>query len=212
MERAYLEIIFLCGIILQIMLLWPHIQNIIVNKPRYYFNKKERRYLIFAGIDFLFLPLIYVFSTWFSWFDYTLPRWLGFPITFLYCFTIWLFYRSYLAFGSNWSPGLEIREGHVLILTGVFKWVRHPMYAAFVATAVLQIFMLQNWFVGPAFLILAAPLYFYRVKREEQQLIRHFGEAYRSYQKQTNALIPKMEQIDLRKIYNKVQFLRKNKG
>jgi len=86
------------------------------------------------------------------------------------------------------------------------------MYAAFVAIAVAQVFMLQNWIVGPAFLILAIPFYLHRVQREERQLIRHFGDEYRVYVEETNALFPKKEQIDFSLIFARLKVRAKNKG
>jgi protein-S-isoprenylcysteine O-methyltransferase Ste14 len=213
MDRAYLEIIFLCGFVLQIILRSYYIQYYVEGKQQRYFNKKERLFLLFIFVGFQLLPIMYVFTTWFSFFDYNLPKWLGFPSTMLYGFGVWLFFRAHADLGQYWSPGLEIKENHQLITTGVFKWVRHPMYAAFVAIAVAQIFMLQNWIVGPAFLLLAIPFYLQRVKREERQLIRHFGNDYSNYMDQTNALFPKKEQIDFKLILSKLKFsFKKNKG
>ncbi|HEY3388326.1 MAG TPA: protein-S-isoprenylcysteine O-methyltransferase, partial [Prolixibacteraceae bacterium] len=205
MDRAYLEIIFLCGFVLQVILRSYYVQYYVEEKHKRYFNKKERLFLLFIFVGFQLLPILYVFTTWFSFFDYNLPKWFGFPATMLFGFGIWLFFRAHADLGKYWSPGLEIKEDHQLIVTGVFKWVRHPMYAAFVAIAVSQVFMLQNWIVGPAFLVLAIPFYLHRVQREERQLIRHFGDDYRAYMADTNALFPKKEQIDLSPLYRKLK-------
>lgn len=205
MDRAYLEIIFLCGMVLQVIMLLPFLPKYIAKKYRVYFNKKERLYLVFVAITYLLLPFIYVFSTWFSWFDYNFPKWFGFPAILLYGFGFWLFFRAYTDLGSSWSPGLEIKEGHKLVTTGLYKWVRHPMYAALGAVAVSQIFILQNGLVGPGFLIVGIPFYMYRVQREEKQLIRYFGEEYGDYRKQTNAIIPKTEQLDFPQIMEKLK-------
>lgn len=202
MDRAYLEIIFLCGFVLQVFLRSYYVQYYATEKDQRHFSKKERLYLLFILLGFQLLPIIYVFSTWFSSFDYNLPKWLGYPSTMLYCFGVWLFFRAHADLGSYWSPGLEIKEDHQLITAGVFKWVRHPMYSAFVVIAIAQIFMLQNYIVGPAFLILAIPFYLYRVKREERQLISHFGNEYLLYKKHTNALFPKRDQINIPPVIN----------
>ncbi len=212
MERAYLEIIYLCGLILQVILVWPFIVDFILKKHSNFFNKKELRFLLYIGIGFIVLPLIYVFSTWFSYFDYNLPKWLGFPSTILYCFGVWLLFTAYKELGPNWSPGPETREDHLLITTGTYKWVRHPIYASYLLISVDQMFMLQNWLVGPAFLLLATPFFLYRVKREEQHLIHYFGDEYLNYKNQTNALLPKMEQFDFEFVVSRLKFLKKNKG
>ena len=194
MERTYLEIIFLCGLVLQVFLSVYFIQNYGEGNRKIYFNKRDRLFLLLLSIGFQFLPLIYVLSSWFSWFDYHLPKWMGIPATLIYCFGVWLFFRAHSDLGDYWSPGLEIKEDHQLITDGVFGFIRHPMYTSFGVIAIAQIFMLQNWIVGPAFLILACPFYLHRVEREERQLIRHFGEDYLNYKNCTNAVFPKKEQ------------------
>ncbi len=213
MDRAYLEIFFLCGMIFQVILMFPYLQNYLKKKYRKYFNKRERLFMIFIAIGYLFLPIIYVFSTWFSWFDFNLPKFLSFLAILLYCFGFWLFFRSYSEMGTSWSPGSEIKAGgHLLITTGLFKWVRHPMYASVGATAIAQLFMLQNWLVGPAFLILTVPFYLYRVKREERELIIHFGDEYLEYKRQTNALFPKWSLIDYSQIISRMKMFIFRKG
>jgi len=205
MGRAFLEIIFLCGMVLQIILRSYYVQYYNPGTNRRYFNKRERLYLFFIFVGFQLLPLIYVFSTWFAFFDYSLPKWMGIPAAFLYCFGVWLFFRSHADLGKYWSPGLEIKEDHQLVTTGVFKWVRHPMYAAFVVIAVAQIFMLQNWVIGPAFLLSAIPFYLQRVKREERMLIKKFGSDYTDYMNRTGEIFPRVEKLPL--LFFQISFL-----
>lgn len=212
MDRAYLEIIFLCGMVLQIILRSYYAQYYDPGENKRYFNKRERLYLLFIFVGFQLLPLIYVFSTWFAFFDYNLPKWMGIPAALLYSFGVWLFFRAHADLGKYWSPGLEIKEEHQLIRTGVFKWVRHPMYAAFVAIAVAQIFMLQNWLIGPAFLLSAIPFYLQRVKREENMLIKKFGSEYLDYIDCTGEVFPKPGSIEIRIPSKFPRFWRKNKG
>lgn len=200
MDRALLEIIFLCGMVLQIILRSYYVQYYNSGPSHRYFNKRERLYLFFIFVGFQLLPLVYVFSTWFAFFDYSLPKWMGIPAALTYMFGVWLFFRSHADLGKYWSPGLEIKEDHQLITDGVFKWVRHPMYAAFVVIAVAQIFMLQNWVIGPAFLLLAIPFYLQRVKREEKMLIKKFGSDYQQYIDRTGEIFPRMEKLTLQLI------------
>ena len=40
--------------------------------------------------------------------------------------------------GLNWSITLEMRKGHELIVHGVYRRIRHPMYAAIFLFAVAQ--------------------------------------------------------------------------
>jgi protein-S-isoprenylcysteine O-methyltransferase Ste14 len=125
---------------------------------------------------------------------------MGIPAAMLYIFGVWLFFRSHADLGKYWSPGLEIKDDHQLITSGVFKWVRHPMYAAFVVIAVAQIFMLQNWVIGPAFLLSAIPFYLQRVKREEKMLIKKFGSDYQEYIDRTGEIFPRIDKFTLQLI------------
>ena len=211
MERTYLEIIFLCGLILQVILLLPHLQDFFPIKYMNYFNKRERLYLLFVCIGFQLLPLIYILSSWFSWFDYNLPKWTGLPALVLYFLGYWLFFRAYTDLGTSWSPGWKIKGEPFLVTTGIFKLVRHPMYSAFAAIAIAQIFLLQNWVVGPAFLIPAIPFYLYRIRREEKQLLLYFGEVYQDYRTHTNALFPEIKHVYFRLIIRKIKHFRRKR-
>jgi protein-S-isoprenylcysteine O-methyltransferase Ste14 len=44
---------------------------------------------------------------------------------------LWLFHATHKALGRNWSVTLTVREGHELVTRGVYRHLRHPIYAAF---------------------------------------------------------------------------------
>lgn len=86
---------------------------------------------------------------------------------------------------------LEIREGHSLVTQGVYRYTRHPMYAAHWLWGLAQPLLLQNWIAGFAMLVPSLPLYLYRVPREEQMLLEQFGEEYREYMDRTGWIVPR---------------------
>ena len=63
--------------------------------------------------------LLYVFIPLFSFADFTSIVTLQIIGILLLPFTLWLFYRSHYDLGKNWSPTLEIREGHNIVDGGV---------------------------------------------------------------------------------------------
>lgn len=103
---------------------------------------------------------------------------------------LWFFYRSHKDLGHNWSATLEIRAKHTLVTSGVYHYVRHPMYVSFWLMAIAQALLLQNWFVGLAGLVGIGILYFFRVKKEEKLMLDTFGATYRDYSRKTARLIP----------------------
>ena len=79
---------------------------------------------------------------------------------------------------------------------GVFKFIRHPMYAAHILWAIAQLMLLHNWIAGYSFLIFSAPLYLLRIDKEEEMMIKQFGEEYKEYMKRTGKLIPRFIKIN----------------
>ncbi|AUS08952.1 hypothetical protein C1X05_08910 [Laceyella sacchari] len=103
----------------------------------------------------------------------------------------WLFWCSHADLGRNWSYTLELRKGHQLITSGVYEYIRHPMYAAIWMWGVAQVLLLHNWIAGWSHLLSFSLLYFLRVPREEQMMLNQFGEEYQSYMNRTGRIIPR---------------------
>src|SRR5215211_4965375 len=74
------------------------------------------------------LPGVYVCTSWLNWADYRLaPRArgrAGGAGTALLAIAVWMFWRSHTDLGRNWSPSLQIREGHTLVSDGVYRSIR----------------------------------------------------------------------------------------
>lgn len=139
------------------------------------------------------LPVIlYLFTSWLSFADYRLPTlapWCGALVMLV---ALWLFWRSHADLGLNWSVTLEIRKEHQLITNGIYRSIRHPMYAAIWLFSLAQALLLANWFAGCAALVVFAPMYFLRTPREERMMCEVFGEEYRDYMARTGRLWPRM--------------------
>jgi protein-S-isoprenylcysteine O-methyltransferase Ste14 len=106
------------------------------------------------------------------------------------CGSLWLFRRSHVDLGPNWSATLKVREHHVLVKTGVYRLVRHPMYSSFFLLGLAQMLLLPNWLAGASGLIGAWTLFAFRVSREERMMLECFGDDYRSYMAHTKRIVP----------------------
>jgi len=139
----------------------------------------------------MIIPIFYVFSTWLDFADYSLPGWLSWIGVVLFAAAAVLLWLTHHAMGRNWTPTLGFREDHALVTDGIFKYIRHPMYAAHLLWALAQPLILTNWIAGFCFIIPQILMYWLRVGSEEQMMLEHFGEEYRSYMTKTGRLLPK---------------------
>lgn len=80
----------------------------------------------------------------------------------------------------------------MLVETGVYRYIRHPMYAAFWLWGIAQVLLLHNWICGMSYLVSFLPMYLLRVPQEEQMMIDTFGEQYQEYTTRTGRVIPKI--------------------
>ncbi len=154
-------------------------------------GRLEVALLIVAWLGF-FTPLVWVVSPAFvfTFADYTLylgPYVAG--IVF-YAVGLWLFRRSHVDLGTNWSVTLEVREDHRLITHGVYRYVRHPMYTALFLYSIAQLLVVPNWFVGPSQLVAFGILFALRLGAEERMMLNEFGDEYAAYMARTKRIIP----------------------
>lgn len=140
----------------------------------------------------IILPLIYALTPWLDFADYSLPAWTGWLGVVIFITAIWLLWRSHVDLGLNWSPSVQIREEQNLITHGVFRYIRHPMYAAHWLWGFAQILLLQNWIAGFSLLVTFLPGYFVRIRQEEKLMLDFFDEEYASYMNGTGRIIPKL--------------------
>jgi protein-S-isoprenylcysteine O-methyltransferase Ste14 len=156
----------------------------------------ERLLIALVSVGLLFIPAVYVFTSWLDWADYRLSlrgtRRVGGVGAAVLAMAVWVFWRSHTDLGRNWSPSLQIREGHTLVTEGVYGSIRHPMYASIWLWGMAQTLLLQNWVAGWASIVLFLPMYVLRVPHEEQMMVEQFGEAYLAYMNRTGRVVPRL--------------------
>jgi len=155
-------------------------------------DRTETLLLLTVFVGNMLLPVIYILTPWLRFADYRLPGWGPWVGVVIMILALWLFWRSHADLGRNWSITLEIRREHELIKSGVYRLVRHPMYASIFLFGLAQGLMLSNWLAGWAAVATFAVMYFIRMPREERMMMEHFGEGYREYMEETGRLWPRM--------------------
>jgi protein-S-isoprenylcysteine O-methyltransferase Ste14 len=147
----------------------------------------------FVVVGMFLFPAIYALTPWLDIADYRLPQWASLTGIVVFAVALWLFWRSHADLGRNFSPTLQVREEHTLVDHGVYRRVRHPMYAAQWLWGIAQVLLLHNWIAGFSGLALSVLLYLLRIPREERMMLEHFGEKYRSYMDRTGRILPRLK-------------------
>jgi protein-S-isoprenylcysteine O-methyltransferase Ste14 len=91
--------------------------------------------------------------------------------------------------GENWSASIDKDNSQKLVTSGIYSYVRHPLYFSGIIIFIGTIFYFQSWWsiavLFPCFLIIN-----WRLKYEEENLILLFGNEYKEYIRKTKKIIP----------------------
>lgn len=193
MEMIVYKIVYLIWVLVTFLIRFPYLKKskeAEVLSANNTVMDKISLFLVFLGT--LLILLIYIFTPFLDFADYRLPLWLGVIGISICLYSIWLFYLSHRDLGENWFVDLKIREKHKLVSEGIYKYIRHPMYAAIWLSVIGQALILQNYIAGLSGLAAFGLLYFLRVRREEEMMIKSFGDEYREHAKRTGRIFPKI--------------------
>jgi protein-S-isoprenylcysteine O-methyltransferase Ste14 len=187
------KLVWWAGIVGWFVIRWPHQLRARKTPVAERLERVRDRILLAVSFTGLFVvPVIWVTSGAPRFADYPFQpalAWLG---TAVFAAALYGFYRTHHDLGRSWSVTLEIRETHRLVTTGIYRHVRHPMYAAFFLWAIAQALLLPNWIAGPAGLAGFGTLFALRVGREERMMEEAFGEEYREYAARTWRVCPRV--------------------
>ena len=100
-------------------------------------------------------------------------------------FAVWA--RRHLA--NNWSSAVTIKEGHELITSGPYGFVRHPIYTG-ILTGFLGTAIALSQVRGVVGFVLIFIVLWAKLRKEEEWMRSEFGETYAGYARQTAALVP----------------------
>ena len=99
-----------------------------------------------------------------------------------------LFVWARQTLGDNWSRTVSAKQGHELITSGPYRYVRHPMYAGALIACIGSAIVAGGPFVF--FLVFLASIFLWRVGVEDKLMLQQFPGEYPAYKKSTKALIP----------------------
>ncbi len=187
-----LEVTYLIGLFIAAVIRKYYLKGMTQKEKTEALKGPDGPLLVLVAIPMFVLPLLYIFTQKIDFANYQLPTWIGWLGAPTFVIALWFLWRSHRDLGTNFSLTSETKEEQTLVTTGVYKKIRHPMNTAHLIWAIAQAMLLQNWIAGPTFLIASIPLYIRRIPREEETMIKEFGDGYRDYMEKTGRLLPKL--------------------
>lgn len=97
---------------------------------------------------------------------------------------------SLLYLRSSWSLSASVKEGHKLVVSGPYKFVRHPMYSSMILLVLGSGLLIANYMMV-LFTPLICIVYYIRARKEEELLKEEFLE-YDQYSRNAKMLIPRI--------------------
>ncbi|MDD1747583.1 MAG: isoprenylcysteine carboxylmethyltransferase family protein [Methanomassiliicoccales archaeon] len=149
------------------------------------------RFLVVMIAVSMVIPLAYILTPWVDFANYHLPDQLAWIGAALMVLSVYLLWRSHSDLGTNFALTPHIAGEHTLVRNGVYRRIRHPMYASLWLYAFATPLLIQNAIVGLIFLAVFAVFYFVRVPQEEKMMREKFGSEYHTYSLETGRCLPK---------------------
>jgi protein-S-isoprenylcysteine O-methyltransferase Ste14 len=139
------------------------------------------------GAEYLLRPGLFSFA-------YLLPyppwlRWLG---ALLLAGGITLLGLAHHHLGRSFHSLVVAKEDQVLVETGPYRWIRHPIYTAYLMNYLGGGLLAGNLILTVVPVTAYAILVAVRLRREERVLRETFGQAYVAYAERTGRLLPRV--------------------
>ena len=165
------------------------------------FEMKEGKLSLIAGSIAALTTLVfgseYIFFPGFFTFAYVLhyPEWLRWLGALALAGGIVLLGVSHHHLGKSFHSFVGSKEAHVLVETGPYRWIRHPIYLAFLVNYVGGGLLSGNLVLTFVPVTMFAILTLLRMRKEEKLLVDLFGQRYVEYLEHTGRLLPRIKKL-----------------
>jgi protein-S-isoprenylcysteine O-methyltransferase Ste14 len=112
-----------------------------------------------------------------SWSSIGLPAWIRWGGVAIAAGGYGLLQWSQNALGTNWSDRPRITREQELVTWGPYRWIRHPIYCAFLLILGSPLLIADNWFIGGAWIAMTLLSILGRIRFEEDRMLERFGES-----------------------------------
>lgn len=151
----------------------------------------KRRYtwkdLVSSSIGFVSMILQMVMAIfYFNHLGVVILAYIGFGLVFLFLMVGWMAGVEFRKKGGV-PKGKSCVKTTILVDSGIYAVVRHPMYTSWVLLSLALVLISQHW-LSAILCVIASALFYIDARREDKSLITKFGEDYKKYM----ARVPRM--------------------
>ena len=100
-------------------------------------------------------------------------------------FAVW----ARVVLGHLWSSAITLKQGHVVVTSGPYRVVRHPIYTG-ILLAILGTALSVGTSAATLGLIMVIGTYLAKIRREDRWLLALFGAEYECYRGRVPTLVP----------------------
>jgi len=143
-------------------------------------------------IGFIALVAYVINPGWVSWAGLSLPQWLRWTGVGIAILGFALLHWAQVTLANSWSDTPRMMKGQTLITIGPYRFIRHPIYSAFLLILGSTLFISSNLLIGLCWAGMTIMEIISRIGFEETLMLEYFGDQYRHYMKRTGKLFPKL--------------------
>jgi protein-S-isoprenylcysteine O-methyltransferase Ste14 len=143
-------------------------------------------------IGFLSVTAYSIHPGWIGFANLPFPLWLRWTGVTLAILGFVLLQWAQVSLGKSWSDTPRMMTDQELVTRGPYRYIRHPIYTAFLLILGSTLFISSNWLIGVCLIAMTSLEIVSRVQYEESLMIEYFGEQYRLYMERTGRILPRL--------------------
>jgi protein-S-isoprenylcysteine O-methyltransferase Ste14 len=98
--------------------------------------------------------------------------------------------KAYVDLGKEYSPFLNVSDTKELVQTGIYAYVRHPMYTGIIGLSIALVLLFPSILNLLFSVVVIIALLKCRIPEEEANLTVKFGDKYKVYMAKTGSVLP----------------------
>ena len=101
-------------------------------------------------------------------------------------------WAAILTLRKYFTVDVAIMNDHKVVMTGLYRYVRHPAYLGSLLSFLGLAISFSNWLTALVIFVPITGAFVYRIRVEEEALDAFLGDTYRQYRSSTKRLIPRV--------------------